>query len=184
MNINEKSTSRLRPQNSSSSLPLEKKRDTASQSKTLSRNAATERLRSARVRSIQRCKNLRQKSLSSPGPDRRLAHNDAIESADTLASVKPERTSWQTFSPFKRNCSLGISSCCLTFVTTRLVVEPVAYLFLPLDYADSFLGDLCEKRLRMWNSRYRTWVICVFDLLWAADLCYQSIATRIKMLWS
>lgn len=76
-----------------------------------------------------------------------------------------------------------MTSGCYKVVTTRAVVEPVAYLFLPLDAGDAWMGDLCEKRLRLWNSGYRTWVICLYDILWSADLCYRSIIERIAMLW-
>lgn len=64
-----------------------------------------------------------------------------------------------------------------------MIVEPVAYLFLPLDMADAWMGDLCEKRLRMQNSGYRVWVICLYDILWSVDLAYKSVAEHIKMLW-
>lgn len=72
---------------------------------------------------------------------------------------------------------------CYKLITTRVIVEPVAYLFLPLDIGDAWMGDLCEKRLRMRNSGYRTWLICVYDIAWSADIAYRSITEHIKMFW-
>lgn len=62
-------------------------------------------------------------------------------------------------------------------------MEPVAYLFLRLDMADSWMGDLCEKRLRLKNSGYYIWVICLYDIIWTADLGYSCLAERFKLPW-
>lgn len=164
--------------------PLESRNDTALPSKAQSLNAATEQNRSASALCIQHCKALRERESYPPGQEQKLVKRGVTRSVNTSVLRQKVERFCKTFSPFKRNCSPGgVSSGCYQLITTRIVVEPLALLLFPtVEDADNWMGDLSEKRLRLKNSGYYDWAICVFDLCWSADLAYHFVIERVKML--
>jgi hypothetical protein len=157
--------------------------DTVLRSKTPLQKPVMGKNLSISVHSIPPSKALRRKDLSLLNRARKFPQSAVIANGNIFDSPTKGKLSWKTFLPFKRDCCLGVTSDCYRLITTRFVVEPIAYLLLPLDVGEAWMGDLCEKRLRMWNSGYHTWVIHLYDILWSADLAYRSLAEHIKILW-
>ena len=164
--------------------PSESMNDTALPSKMPLRNVATEQNPLVLVPSIQHCKASKKKDLSLPAQGQKSVLNGVTASENTSGLPTTGRLFWKTFSPFKRSCCHGVTSGCYQLITTRIVVEPLAILLFPtLEDADSWTGDLNEKRLRLRNSGYYAWAMCLFDVWWSADLAYHFLVERIKMLW-
>ena len=178
-----KGRKKLHRVNSSYCSQSESMNDTASLFRTPSQKPVTEQIPSVLAPSTLRCKPLNEKDSSSLGQAQKSLPSDVIENESTSPLPMTGKLSWQTFSPFKKSCCHGVTNGCYELVTTRVVVEPVAYLFMPLDKADSWMGELAQKRLRLRNSGYYPWAIGCFDIAWTADVVYGSIVERIKMLW-
>jgi hypothetical protein len=61
--------------------------------------------------------------------------------------------------------------------------RPIAYLFLT-DEAEAWLGDIRELRVKLLRQGYPIWHQRMMEILWVADLAYNSIAERISKLFS
>ena len=169
-------------ENASSYLPSEIEKSTGWLSKKRLKNVVTVLRKLASALSIPHYITWRKKSSLSQSSVILPQTNDVEQGESTTASqiqVKPlSKRSWI----FKTDCYPGNQDSCIKTPLTLLVAEPTAYLFLPSDYAEAWLGDIAKKRADLYGMGYGEWVICGYDMLWSIDLIYCSIATRIGLL--